>query len=58
MTTLRLLTGFKRDDPPCEDTSYTCMCEFHVAERLALVARGIRPDLPQPWQSRRAAGGR
>jgi hypothetical protein len=55
MTTLRLLTGFKRDELPCEDTSYTCMCAFHVAERAALVARGIRPDLPQPWHSRKAA---
>jgi hypothetical protein len=55
MTTLRLLTGFKQDDPPCDDRSYTCGCAFHVAERLALVARGIRPDLPQPWTIRRAA---
>jgi hypothetical protein len=54
MTTLRLLTGFKPDDPPCDDRSYTCMCEFHVAERLALVARGIRPDLRQPWEPRPA----
>jgi hypothetical protein len=44
MTTLRLLTGFKPDDPPCDDRSYTCMCEFHVAERLAL----------QPWEPRPA----
>lgn len=55
MTTLRLLTGFKRDDPPCEDTSYTCPCPFHVAERAALVARGVRPDVSQPWEAKRAA---
>jgi hypothetical protein len=50
MLTLRVLSGFK-PPVPCDDRSYTCMCEFHVAERAALVVRGIRPDLPQPWQA-------
>jgi hypothetical protein len=56
MTTLRLLTGFKQDDDPelCTE-DYVCECTPCRLERLALVARGIRPDLPQPWQAKRAA---
>lgn len=54
MSVLRVLTGFKQEPVACTDTSYTCMCDFHVAERAALVARGLRPDLPQPWMPKAA----
>jgi hypothetical protein len=47
---LHLVTTGPTHNPDSCDETYTCECLRCHLERGQLVARGIKPDLPQPWE--------
>jgi hypothetical protein len=55
MLSLHVLTTAKPPEPERCTEDYVCRCVPCELERAALVARGVRPDVSQPWQSRKAA---